>query len=62
MLVEAVQGKSNCIQFVAAHTRLPAKVQDFCRDRQIDLRGDLDSLLSDPKIDAIVYATPHRGA
>jgi predicted dehydrogenase len=60
VLVDAVQDKSSAIRFVAAHTRSHAKLQDFCRERHIDLRGDLDSLLRDPTIDAIVCATPHR--
>ncbi len=58
-LVEAVQGKSDKIQFVAANTRTRAKAEDFCRDKKIDLRDDLDAVLKDAKIDAVVYATPH---
>lgn len=58
-IVDAVQGKTDKITFVAANTRTRAKAEDFCRDRKIDLRDDLDAILSDPKIDAVVYTTPH---
>jgi len=58
-IVEAVQGKTDKISFVAANTRTRAKAEDFCRDRKIDLRDDLDAILNDPKIDAVVYTTPH---
>lgn len=58
-IVESVQGKSDQITFVAANTRTRAKAEDFCRDKKIELRDDLDAILKDPKIDAIVYTTPH---
>ena len=58
-MVDSVQGKSDQITFVAANTRTRAKAEDFCRDRKIELRDDLDAILKDSGIDAIVYATPH---
>jgi predicted dehydrogenase len=58
-LVEAVHGKSDAIRFVAAQTRSPGKVLEFCRERRIDLRTGLDDLLADPGIEAMVFATPH---
>jgi predicted dehydrogenase len=33
--------------------------RDFCIERNIDLSGDLDSVLDDPAIDAVLLATPH---
>ncbi|HEY5606765.1 MAG TPA: Gfo/Idh/MocA family oxidoreductase, partial [Alphaproteobacteria bacterium] len=59
-IVEAVQGKSDQITFVAAHTRTRAKAEEFCRDKKIELRDDLDGVLKDPKVDAVVFTTPHR--
>jgi len=35
------------------------QARDFCADRQIDLTGNLDSVLNDPAIDAVLLATPH---
>ncbi len=59
-IVDAVQGKSDGITFVAGHTRTRAKAEEFCRERKIELRDSLDGILEDPKIDAVVYTTPHR--
>ena len=59
IIVESVQGKSDHITFVAGHTRTRTKAEDFCDDQNIDLRDDLDAVLKDPKIDAVVFATPH---
>lgn len=58
-IVESVQGKSDLITFVAAHTRTRAKAEEFCRGKNIDLRDDLDAVLKDRKIDAVVFTTPH---
>jgi predicted dehydrogenase len=58
-IVDSVQGKSDQIAFVAANTRTRSKAEDFCRERKIDLRDDLDAILKDPKIDAVVFTTPH---
>jgi len=58
-IVDSVQGKSDQISFVAGNTRTRGKAEDFCRDKKIELRNDLDSILKDPGIDAVVYTTPH---
>lgn len=58
-LVNSVHGKSDKITFVAGNTRTRSKAEDYCRERNIDLRDDLDSILGDPDIDAVVFATPH---
>ncbi len=58
-IVDTVQGKSNKITFVAGNTRTRSKAEEFCRERKIDLRDDLDAILKDPKIDAVVFTTPH---
>lgn len=58
-LVNAVWNKSEAIRFVAGHTRTRAKAEDFCREKNIELRDKLENILADPQIDAVVYATPH---
>ena len=58
-IVDAVHGKSDKITFVAGNTRTRSKAEEFCRERKIDLRDDLDAILSDPGIDAVVFTTPH---
>jgi len=58
-LVRAVREHGDLIRFTAAHTRNPAPVADFCRERDLKWVGDLDTILADPTIDAVVFATPH---
>jgi predicted dehydrogenase len=58
-LVNAVQGKTDAIEFVAAHTRTRASAEDYCREKKIPLRDRFEDILSDPTIDAVVLATPH---
>jgi len=58
-IVDSVQGKSDQITFVAGNTRTRGKAEEFCRDRKIELRDDLDAILKDSGIDAVVYTTPH---
>jgi predicted dehydrogenase len=58
-LVNAVQGKSDDIQFVAAHTRTRASAEDFCREQRVPLVDSYEQILSDPNVDAVVLATPH---
>ena len=58
LLVSSVDG-SEKINFTAAITRTPAKVEEFCATRKIVLTNDLTNALSDEDLDAIVIATPH---
>ncbi len=59
MLVNSVQGKSTAIHFTSGHTRTPASAQAFCTENGIALTDDLDAILADRAIDAVVFATPH---
>jgi predicted dehydrogenase len=58
-LVNSVQGKSEKIRFVAGVLRHPAKAREYARGKGLALHSDLDVVLADPGIDAIVLATPH---
>lgn len=61
-LVNAIQGgaeASAAIRFTAGHTRTRATAEAFCAERGIALKEDLDGVLRDPAIDAVVFATPH---
>ncbi len=59
-LVEAVQGESDDIRFVAGATRTRSTdAADFATAQGFDLRADYDDLIIDPDIDAVVLATPH---
>ena len=58
-LVNAVQGKSDDIQFTRAYTRTRAVAEDFCREKHLPLADSYEQILADPNIDAVVLATPH---
>ncbi|HKA45290.1 MAG TPA: Gfo/Idh/MocA family oxidoreductase [Burkholderiales bacterium] len=58
-IVDGVHGKSDRLAFVAAHSRTRARAEEYCREKKIELRESLDDILKDPKIDAVVYTTPH---
>ena len=58
-LVNSVQGKSSVIRFTAGHTRTRASAEAFCAEQGIALKDDLDQILADPAVDAVVFATPH---
>jgi predicted dehydrogenase len=58
-LVVSVQAKSRDIQFIAAHTRTRATVEDFCRDKALRFVDTYAEILADPAINAVVLATPH---
>jgi predicted dehydrogenase len=59
-LVEAVQGQSQAIRFVAGATRtVTPEVQAFAKAQGFDLRASYDELLKDKAIDAVVLTTPN---
>lgn len=53
-LIGSVQDKSDSVHFVAAATRAPSKVADFCAERNIRLTADADDRFDDA--DAVVVA------
>lgn len=57
-LVNSVQG-SGAIRFTLAHTRNAEPVAGYCAERGLTWVGDLDMILRDPAIQAVVFATPH---
>jgi len=57
--VGGAQGRSSAFRFTAGHTRTRANAEAFCAEHGIALRDSLDDILSDPAIDAVVFATPH---
>jgi predicted dehydrogenase len=59
-LVEAVQQDSHEIRFVAGTTRTKTpEVQAFADAQKFELADTYESLLANPKVDAVVLATPH---
>jgi predicted dehydrogenase len=57
-LVEAVQGKSDRIRFAAAVTGTPAKAEAFAGKHGFKVSGDLESMLADASIDAVISSGP----
>jgi predicted dehydrogenase len=58
-LVNSVQGKSDAIRFVAGATRTVGKAEAYAREKGFPLHDSYEKVLADPKIDAVVLATPH---
>src|SRR5271169_2612404 len=58
-LVEAVQGKSKGLRFTRAVSRNPDRVRSFAAQHRLGLVNELEPVLADPSIDAVVLATPH---
>jgi predicted dehydrogenase len=58
-LVTAVQGRSERIRFIRGMVRNPDKVRDFASAHDFALSSRFDDVLSDPRVKAVVLATPH---
>lgn len=58
-LVNAVQGTSGTIRFVAGATRTRARAEAFAADRGIRLHERYEDVLADPAVQGVVLATPH---
>lgn len=58
-LVNAVQGRSETIRFVAGATRTPSRAEAFATRQGIEMLPDLDAVLARGDIEAVVLATPH---
>jgi predicted dehydrogenase len=58
-LVNSVHGKSDKIRFTAGVLRNPDKAREYAEQHGLTLHSSLDEVLSNPRIDAIVLATPH---
>jgi predicted dehydrogenase len=58
-IVNAVQGKSTQLKFIRGVTKEIAETQAFAEQHGIPLCTELDDVLADSKVQAIVLATPH---
>src|SRR5580700_6167575 len=47
------------LRFTTANTRTRQTAEAFCREKSLRWTSDLDDILRDPAIDAVVFATPH---
>src|SRR4051812_1087303 len=51
--------ESRALRFTTANTRTRQTAEAFCREKSLRWTDDLDTVLRDPAIDAVVFATPH---
>jgi predicted dehydrogenase len=59
-LVESVQGTSDVMRFVAGTSRtITPELMAFAEAQKLTLAPEYDALLADPRVDAVVLATPH---
>ncbi len=58
-IVNAVQHKSERLRFVRGVSKEPETVRDFSREHGFELSTELDDVLADPRVQAVVLATPH---
>jgi predicted dehydrogenase len=58
-LVRSVQGSSALIRFARGVTLEPEQAREFAAETKLALGTSYDDVLADPKIDAVVLATPH---
>ncbi|MBP0443945.1 Gfo/Idh/MocA family oxidoreductase [Roseomonas sp. SSH11] len=60
VLVNSVQGRNGTgIRFVAGTTRTPEKARAWAAEKGVDLLPDYEAVLADPRVRAVVLATPH---
>ena len=58
-LVNAVQDKSERIRFVHGVSKEPEAVREFASNHGFKLSTELEEALADPRVQAVVLATPH---
>lgn len=58
-LVNSVQDKSERIRFVHGVSKAPEAVREFAYMHGFTLSTDLEAALGDPRVEAVVLATPH---
>jgi predicted dehydrogenase len=58
-IVKAVQGRSERLRFLRAVTKEPEDARAFAAQHGLELSEHLPDVLSDPRIEAVVLATPH---
>ena len=59
LVTAAASDTESRIRFIRGMTRTPLKVTDFGIAQGFEITDDFDSLLGDPKVQALVLATPH---
>lgn len=58
-IVNAVQGKTERLHFIRGVSKEPDGVRDFAAKHEFELSTELDDVIGDPRVQAVVLATPH---
>jgi predicted dehydrogenase len=58
-IVNAVQDKSERIRFIRGVSKEPDSVRDFAAKHHFELSTELSDVLADPRVQAVMLATPH---
>ena len=58
-LVNSIQDKSGTIRVIAGATRTVIKAADYAKQQGFPLYDSYQKVLADPKVDAVIVATPH---
>jgi predicted dehydrogenase len=58
-IVNAVQGKTERLHFIRGVSKEPDSVREFAAKHDFELSTELDDVLTDPRVQAVVLATPH---
>jgi len=58
-IVTAVQGKSTRMHFIRGVSKEPDEVRAFATRHGIELSTEIKDVLADPRVQAVVLATPH---
>jgi predicted dehydrogenase len=58
-IVNAVQGKTERLHFIRGVSKEPDGVRDFAAKHEFELSTELDDVVRDPRVQAVVLATPH---
>src|ERR1043166_2168942 len=58
-IVQSVQGKSTRLRFIRGVSKEPDQVRDFAATHGFALSTDLAEAVADPRVQAVVLATPH---
>jgi predicted dehydrogenase len=58
-IVSSVQGRSERLRFVRAMVPHPDKAREFSIEHDLDLSANYADVLADPRVQAVVLATPH---
>ena len=58
-IVDAAQGKSNRLRFIRGVSKEPEQVREFAATHGFELSTEMNDALADPRVQAIVLATPH---